>query len=74
MDLYRRYCVRIWDDDRNKADDILTKHAYDIDNISVSSEKNSNGLNAIRYWITPYIYEDLEKIVNEFKEAGIQIV
>lgn len=76
MDLYKKYSVTIHGEDHAKADDILTKHwfAGDIDDIGGTRQKNSDGGITITYWIAPYVYEDFESIVNEFKENGIQVL
>ena len=74
MDLYRVHSVKIQAEDRAKADTILAKHIHDIDDIRISAQKNSDGNSEATYWIKPYIYEDLETIKNEFKEAGIRII
>ena len=72
MDLYRTYIVKIYGEDRAKVDDILMRHTSDIDSIRISAQKNDDDHSEVTYWIRPYIYEDYETILNEFKEAGIQ--
>ena len=75
MEQYQKYSVTIEAKDRAKADDILMKHWYtgDLDDVGGTTHpKNSGGGFVITYWIRPYIYEDYEAILNEFKEAGIQ--
>lgn len=74
MEQYQKYSVTIKAEDRTKADDILLKHWYagDLDDVGGTMHKNSDGGWAVTYWIRPYIYEDYEAILNEFKEAGIQ--
>ena len=74
MEMYRVHSVKILAVDRAKADEILAKHNSDIDYIRISAQKNKDGISEATYWIGPYIYEDFEAIVNEFKEAGIHIV
>ena len=73
MDLYQKYSITVKAEDRAKADDILAKHwfAGDLDDVGGTTHKNSSGF-VITYWIRPYLYEDYEAILNEFKEAGIQ--
>ena len=72
--MYRVHSIKILAIDRPKADNILTKHIHDIDDIQISARKNSNGVSEATYWIKPYIYEDLEAIKNEFEQAGIWIL
>lgn len=69
--MYRFHNVKIMREDVEKAEKILTVHDEigDIHHINVEVRPD-----AISYWIAPYIYEDLEKIVDEFKLAGIQIL
>ena len=74
MDLYQAYSVKILAEDRAKADNILMKHVADIDDIRITAQKNNDGISEATYWIRPYIYEDFETIVNEFKEAGIRVL
>ncbi len=78
MELYRSYDIKIREVDRAKADAILMRHCVegDIDDIKIDTIRhvNQDGTCEITYWIGPYIYEDLEAIVKEFKEAGIQII
>lgn len=76
MEFYQRQYVSILAEDYEKADKILMKHwnSGDIDNIGGTRQKRNNGGDIIAFWIAPYVYEDFETIVNEFKEAGIQIV
>ena len=77
MDRYRMYDVHVRVDDVNKPAAILNKHMRhgNIDYYEISYMfKESNGLNAIGYRIAPIIYEDLEIIKNDLKEAGIQIL
>ena len=74
MDLYQKHSVTIKVEDRTKADDIITRHWHkgDLDDAGGTMHQNSAGERMITYWIAPYIYEDYEAILNEFKEAGIQ--
>ena len=74
MDLYQVHSVKILGTDQAKADEILAKHISDIDDIRVSSQKNSDGVREITYWIRPYIYNDFETILNEFELEGIRII
>jgi hypothetical protein len=50
------------------------KHTSEIDDFRISAQKNSNGGYTTTYWIKPYIYEDLERITDEFKQNGIQVL
>ena len=76
MGLYRKYCVRIQEKDRDKANSIIKMHwnRGDIDDVSRTRQENHDGGVIITYWIRPYVYEDFESIVEEFKEAGIQVI
>ena len=69
--MYRFHIVKIRREDVEKAEKILTEHDEigDIHHINVEVRPE-----AITFWIAPYIYEDFEKIIDEFKLAGIQIL
>ena len=71
--MYRGYDVTISGKNRDEANAIIKKHidAGDIDKI-YTMRGYADG--SITYHIKPYIYEDFEKIVSEFKEAGIQVL
>lgn len=71
--MYRLHDVTINGKYRDEANTIIKKHidAGDIDKIYAARDYVKGN---ITYWITPYIYEDLETIMDEFKEAGIQIL
>lgn len=77
MDLYRAHSVTIRKEDEDKADKILCEHYQkgDLDDHTIDPihNKDREGNVTSTYWIKPYIYEDFETIVNEFKEAGIQV-
>jgi hypothetical protein len=79
MDKYRVHNVTIRKEDRDKADAIIEKHylAGDID--EVYTEKRAAHVDGelimtVSYWISPYICEDLQIIIDEFKQEGIQII
>lgn len=78
MDQYRVHDVKIRKSDRNKADAILWEHydKGDLDDFTVDVivHKDRDGNDVITYRIKPYIYEDLETIINEFKQAGIEVL
>ena len=62
---------------RMKADEILESHDRhgDIDRYYIShEEKDSDGFYTVTYRIAPIVYEDLEKIKNEFEQNGIQVL
>ena len=71
--MYQVHNVTIQKEDQEKADAILYSHQYDYDDIHVGEDVDSEGNRTITYWIKPYIYEDFEDIVNEFKENGIRV-
>jgi hypothetical protein len=73
---YQAYNVLMRKEDQAKADAILEKHwmAGDIDVITTNVRENSDGSAKVEYWISPYICEDLDVIVDEFKLVGIHIV
>jgi hypothetical protein len=73
---YRVHNVVIPKADRVKADLILEKHWMkgDIDAITCDSVPRSNGETTIAYWIAPYLCEDLQIIVDEFKQEGIRVM
>lgn len=70
--MYRVYNVTIRRNDLVKAEKILLKHWND-GNIDAMRCDNNSG-DEVTYWINPYIYEDLENIMNEFKQVGIQVL
>lgn len=72
--MYQVHSVTIQKEDREKADAILYSHQYDYDDIREDGSVDSQGNCTITYWIKPYIYEDFETIVNEFKENGIRVM
>lgn len=77
--MYRVHNVTIRADDRDKADAILEKH-YHIGNIDATviadgvTKDGGELISTVCYWISPYIYDDFERIVNEFKQEGIRIM
>ena len=62
--------------DREKADAILLKHWEDgdIDANSVGEINGSDYLNTTTYWLHLYCSEDLDIIINEFRENGIEVL
>lgn len=78
MDMYHTYDVVIRKVDRDKADEILWNHYHrgDLDDLSVDSvvKKDRDGNDVVVFRIKPCVYEDLETIKNEFRQAGIQIL
>ena len=72
---YRVHSVTIQKEDQEKADAILDKHWLmgEIDTITTGEKQNSEGIDLVEYWISPYICEDLGVIENEFKQEGIRI-
>ena len=70
--MYRAYDVTVRKEDRDMAITILELH--DVDEIECSEEKQRDGSIAITYRIRPYLCEDIDDIVNEFKQNGIQIL
>jgi ABC-type transport system substrate-binding protein len=69
---YRVYDVKIRREDLVKAEKILLKHWNNGDIDAMRCDNNSG--DEVTYWINPYVYEDLEEVVNEFKQAGIQVL
>lgn len=77
MDKYQRYTVTVRTNDRSKADAIIDKHDQlcEFDELVWSSEhKEVDGSITITYRVAPIIYEDLEKIIDEFKQNGILVL
>jgi hypothetical protein len=76
MDLYQSHVVAIPKEDHKKADEILHKYWMrgDIDLVTYTEKKNRDGVVATVFRISPYIYEDFEAIVNEFKQEGIRVM
>lgn len=76
MDKYRSHVVAILKEDCKKAEEILQKHWMqgNIDLVTYTEKKNSDGVVATVFRISPYIYEDFEAIVNEFKQEGIRVM
>lgn len=74
MALFQVYTIKIRKEDREKADAILLKYWNngDIDTVT-NEEQIGERLTLVTYWIRPFVYEDLEAIRNEFKQAGIQM-
>lgn len=73
--MYRAHDVHIRKEDYEKAEAILEKHYRmgEIDDHSASMEIRF-GVQVIVYHIHPYICEDFENIVNEFKQEGIRVM
>lgn len=76
---YRMHNVTILAEDYDKAKAILDRHyrSGDIDEMHAEQHVDRiDGENTviIRYWVAPYIYEDFETIIAEFKQAGIRII
>ena len=78
MEKFQVHDVKIRKDDREKADAILWKHydKGDLDDVTVDViiHQDRDGNDVITYRIAPYLYEDFETIVKEFKEAGIRMM
>ena len=72
--MYQVHNVTIYKDDKSLADKIIYAHQFDYDDIRESVQRNHDGNDTITYWIKPYIYEDFEVIVNEFKQNGIRVI
>ena len=74
--MYRGYMITIEQKDLSKAMDIILKYDTngDLDKISRHVSGGKPGNLKITFKLHPYIYEDFEKIVSEFKEAGIQVL
>ena len=70
--MYRVYDVKIRKEDRKRAEKILLKHWNDGDIDAMRADDREK--ESVTYWIEPYVYEDLETIISEFKEAGIQVL
>ena len=66
MDLYRAHDITIRKEDQAKADAILEQH--DVDEITCEY-----GSTRITYWIRPYLCEDIDDIMKDFKDNGIQV-
>jgi hypothetical protein len=76
---YQGYSVIIQDKDHSKAMEILEKHrtAGDIDDIHFARHFftiDGARILIVHYRIHPYIYEDLDTIMNEFEREGIRIL
>lgn len=76
MDKYQVHTVTIRKEDYGKADEILEKHYMmgDIDDIKVDEYTESDGTTKVNFRISPFIYEDLQTIISEFKQSGIQVL
>ena len=78
--MYRVHEIKIRREDYVLANPILLKHELlgDIDEMDWEeyNAKTMEGINEtyIVYRIRPFIYEDFETIIKEFKEAGIQVL
>lgn len=78
--MYRVHEIKIRKEDYAEANAILLKHELlgDIDEMDWDeyNAKTMEGTNEayVVYRIRPFIYEDYETIVKEFKEAGIQVL
>lgn len=70
MDLYQATDIKIRKEDRAKADKILEQH--DVDEITCS-EGNDGDFRTVTYWIRPYLSEDIDDIVKDFRDNGIQV-
>lgn len=77
MDQYRAYYINIRESDVSKVNDILIRHDAmgDLDDYTYCSVPYTDeaGNRWVTYKIKPYIYEDLETIIGEFKQAGILV-
>ncbi len=69
MSKYRVHSITIWKEHSNKAETILEKYNSYFDDMYIESRSNT-----VVYWLNPYVYEDFETVVNEFKENGIQVL
>ena len=71
MSKYRVYSITVWKEDSNKADAIIKKYRENnyFDDMHVENRSHT-----VVYWLNLHVSDDLEKIINKFKEAGIQVL
>lgn len=72
--MFRVYCIELARENQDKADAILHKYymANDID-VKHMEHSRRNGMITVQYWFTCTCSEDIEVIVNELKENGIEL-
>ena len=70
--MYRAHMLGIKQKDLALAMDIVLKHESDFDKITRSVYKENTGETIIIFKFHPFVYEDFEKIRDEFIKAGIQ--
>ena len=71
MSKYRAHRIKVRKEDSKKAEMILEKYQRKIyfDDILFWGDSNT-----VTYCLYPYISDDLEEVLNEFKQAGIQVL
>jgi hypothetical protein len=72
--MFRVYCIELAKTDQDKAEKILHKHCVD-DEIDIKHMEQSYRyrIATVQYWLTCTVSDDLESIVNELKDAGIEV-
>ena len=71
MSKYRVHSIKVRKEDSEKAEMILDKYQKKnyFDDIRYLGDSNT-----VIYWFNPYLSDDIDTIMDEFKEAGIQIL
>lgn len=70
--MYRAHMLGIKQKDLVLAMNIILKHESDFDKITRSAYTEPTGETTILFKFYPFVYEDFEKIRDEFIKAGIQ--
>lgn len=73
--MYRAHDIEINKEDRHAAYGIIAEHLRlgNIDDLRIY-EDTVRGVKTLTFHIHPYVYEDFEKIRDEFINAGIRIM
>lgn len=76
VNLYQVHSITIREEDEATANVILNIHRwdYDEDELRVEHGHHRDGVRVVTYWIKPYIYDDFETILSEFKDNSILVM
>lgn len=74
--MYQVHSITIREEDEAIANVILNIHRwdYDEDELRIEHGRHRDGVSVVTYWIKPYIYDDFETILSEFKDNSILVM
>ena len=72
--MYQGHMITIKQKDLPEAMKIILEHEGDFDKITRFTSRHKDDNWEITFKLHPYIYEDFEKVKNEFIKNGIQVL